>query len=158
MRMLWLYEVDMCDEVLAYHDRFSRRTPEEPYLDRLQRSREQIHQLYLKKHGELPVIAKLSDEPDEWNVYVAEFIKKHQLDEHLQEIARKLLKQAKRLRDLNRKRTRTALRKARSENNTVNVDRLEQNEMEKRIFDRLLVRGLLKLLPKEEREKHRIAP
>lgn len=123
----------------------------EEYLDRIDKTSEYMRAEYLKAHGEAPWLVKKTDEPDEWDIYVAEFIKKHKLDEPRTKRANQLLERAKKLRDYHLHKNRSKIRKAEQAGDTAKVARFE--EITQRIFERLLVRGLHKLIPRTEVRK-----
>lgn len=110
---------------------------------------EQWRGRYLKEHGEDPWLVKKSEAPDEWDLYVAKFIKKHEFDEPRIKRANELLGRAKKLRDYHKRKNRSETRKAKEAGDTEKVARYEA--VTERIFKRVLVRGLNKLIPREQR-------
>ncbi|MFQ5495867.1 MAG: hypothetical protein ACE5EX_10855, partial [Phycisphaerae bacterium] len=110
---------------------------------------------YLKKHGEAPWLVKADDKPDEWDLYVKAFMKKHKLDEARVARAQALLTRAKKLRDHYRRKQGLAEKKAArasGDGPTAAAEKKEKYEtLVQRVFDRVLVRGLEKLIPREKR-------
>lgn len=106
---------------------------------------EQWRAKYLKDHGEAPWLLSKTEEPDEWDLYVAEFIKKHKLDEPRIKRANELLERSKKLRDYHKRKNRSKIEKAKREGDEEKQAKYEA--ITRRIFDKVLVRGLNKLLP-----------
>lgn len=124
--------------------------PVEEYEKRLDLSTEIVRARYFKKHGEAPWLLTKTDEPDEWDEYVAKFIAKHKLDEARVERAQEVLKRSKVIRDQHLRKNRKAIKKAAASGDKERSAMYEK--MTKRIFDRILVRGLNRLIPKEKRQ------
>ncbi|MGB2985746.1 MAG: hypothetical protein WBE26_07660 [Phycisphaerae bacterium] len=123
----------------------------EEYLEQIDKTSEYMRAEYLKAHGEAPWLVKKTDVPDEWDIYVAEFIKKHKLDEPRTKRANELLERAKKLRDYHLHKNRSKIRKAEQAGDTAKVARYDA--ITQRIFERLLVRGLHKLIPRAGERK-----
>jgi len=119
------------------------------FLDHLRRNGEPVRAAYKKKYGEEPWLVKKSPkEKDEWDLYLEEFLAKHKLPELGIKRANEIRDQSKKLRDAYRRKNAAALRKAKEENDSRKV--AEYEGIEKRIFDRVLVRDLKRLLPDEK--------
>ena len=99
------------------------------------------------------IVAAQEDEKDAWDLYVAAFIKEHELNEPRVKRANALLDQAKKLRDHYRRKNKSDQRKAEAAGDTAKLDRVAA--IEERIFNRVLKRGLEKLLPRNERPEDR---
>lgn len=109
----------------------------------------QRREAYRKKYGEEPWLVKKSPkEKDDWDVYVDKFLAEHKLPEPGVKRANEIRDQSKKLRDGYRRKNAAALRKAKEENDSRKV--AEYEGIEKRIFDRVLVRDLKRLLPDEK--------
>ncbi len=117
----------------------------EEYLARMDRTMEQWRARYLEEHGEAPWLAKKTNEPDPWDLYVAEFIKKHKLDEPRIKQANDILKKAKKLRDYHERKNRSEIAKAQRARDEEKLAHYEQ--ISERIFQKVLVHGLEKLVP-----------
>lgn len=103
---------------------------------------------YYKKHGEAPWLALESPEKDEWDLYVEDFIKRHKLDEPRVKSAEALLKRAKGIRDAHIRRNLGEIRRAQRRGDQ---EKLAVHEAyKKRVFDRILVRGLERLIPRKK--------
>jgi hypothetical protein len=121
----------------------------EEHLQFLQRRSVQEREAYRKKYGEEPwLVKKSAKEKDEWDVYVDKFLTEHKLPEPGVKRANEIRDQSKKLRDAYRRKNAAALRKAKEENDPRKV--AEYEGIEKRIFDRVLVRDLKRLLPAEK--------
>ncbi len=104
---------------------------------------------YRKKYGEEPwLVQKSPKEKDEWDIYVDKFLAEHKLPEPGVKRANEIRDQSKKLRDAYRRKNAAPLRKAKEENDPRKV--AEYEGIEKRIFDRVLVRDLKRLLPDEK--------
>jgi len=121
----------------------------EEYLRFLERRSVQEREAYRKKYGEEPWLVKKSPkEKDEWDVYVDKFLTEHKLPEPGVKRANEVRDQAKKLRDAYRRKKAEELRKAKADIDSRKVAEYEGRE--KRIFDRVLVRGLKRLLPDDK--------
>ena len=107
----------------------------------------------LKKYSEEPWLVTKSETSGEWDLYVAEFIKKHKLDELRIKHAHELLAKSKKLRDYWRHTNRAEIAKAEKAGDTEKLEHYDA--ITQRIFDRMLVRGLKKLIP--DRPADRVA-
>ncbi len=107
---------------------------------------------YRKKYGDGPWLVKMSaKEKDEWDVYVEKFLAEHKLPEPAAKKAPEILKRAKDLRDARRRQNAAVIREAKEAGDEKKVEHFEA--LEKRIFDRMLVRNLKKLLPEKAEAK-----
>jgi len=121
------------------------------YLQFLERRSFQERERYRKKYGDEPWLAtKPVKEKDEWDVYVEKFIAEHKLPEPGVKRAREVLEQAKNLRDARRRQNASSIREAEKEKDQRKLDHFAA--VEKKMFDRVLVRNLNKLIPKKEPE------
>jgi len=119
------------------------------YVEFLRGKGAQWRETYRKKYGEEPWLVKKSPkEKDEWDVYVDKFLAEHKLPEPGVKRANEIRDQSKKLRDAYRRKNAAALRMAKEENESRKV--AEYEGIEKRIFDRVLVRDLKRLLPDEK--------
>ena len=124
----------------------------EEFLAVMDETTEQWRTRYQREHGNAPWInATKAEETDEWDRYVAAFIADHKLAKVQIELAEKILKQAKQLRDFHRRHHRADVRKAERTGDTRKTARIEA--IEERIFERVLKRGLLRILPREKRRQ-----
>ncbi len=97
---------------------------------------ENISRRYKKNHAEeyAEVLRKrAARERDDWDIYVDEFIEEHELVKPKQGIAARILGRAKTLRDIYR------------DKQTVSSEQEEYDAIEKRIFERMLVKNLKRL-------------
>jgi len=127
--------------------------PVEEYIAYLQRNNEPRRAAYKKKHGTEPWLAVASRKPkdkDEWDLYVEKFLAEHKLPEPGVERAKEILKSAKNLRDARRSQNAAKMREAQKEGDARKIEHFE--EIEKSIFDRVLVRSLKKLIPGKKEE------
>ncbi len=122
----------------------------EEHLAQMDKTMEQWRAKYLEKHGEAPWLAKKTEEPDPWDLYVTEFIKKHKLDEPRIKRANELLKNAKKLRDYRQHKNRSEIAKARRARDEEKLAHYEQ--ISERIFQKVLVYRLEKLVPREQKK------
>jgi hypothetical protein len=100
---------------------------------------------YRREHGEEPWLAtSLAKEKDEWDLYVEKFLVEHKLPEPVVKRAGEILDQAKRLREARRRQHAAQIREAKKEGHEKKLDHFE--ELERKIFDRVLVRNLNKLI------------
>jgi hypothetical protein len=115
--------------------------------------RERMREEYYKEHGQAPWLVQRWKERDEWDVYVEEFIKKHDIDGTRAEKAKDLLRRAKQLRDYQKGKSDDRINQARRENEYAKVRHFEEagEKRTQAIFDQL-VRGLEALLPMEDRK------
>ena len=121
----------------------------EEYVQIIQRGIARRREEHRKKYGEEPwLVQKSPKEKDEWDVYVDKFLAEHKLPEPGVKRANEIRDQSKKLRDAYRRKNAAALRKAKEENDSRKV--VEYEGIEKRIFERVLVRDLNRLLPEEK--------
>jgi hypothetical protein len=119
------------------------------YLQIIQRGIARRREEYRKKYGDEPwLVQKSPKEKDEWDVYVDKFLTEHKLPEPGVKRANEIRDQSKKLRDAYRRKNAAALRKAKEENDSRKV--AEYEGIEKRIFDRVLVRELKRLVQNEK--------
>lgn len=126
----------------------SKMTAEE-FTGRLDQHTVYVRARYFEKRGEEPWLVVKTGEKDEWDVYVAEFIKKHKLDEARTKRAERLLKQSKKLRDYHMLKNRSKIRSARAKGDIAKAEHYEA--VKEHIFKNVLVRGL-KLLPEKKKK------
>jgi len=120
----------------------------EQYAEVLRRQGDHVRVAYFREHGEEPWLDAPSPkekQKDEWDVYVDKFLAEHKLPEPGVKRANEIRDQSKKLRDAYRRKNAAALRMAKEENDFRKV--AEYEGIEKRIFDRVLVRDLKRLLP-----------
>lgn len=149
MDLVHLYEVAEHPDAVAKHAEFMHKTPAE-YLDWMKKGRKTYLARYAKKHGhpfEPPTV--VATDEDAWDIYVRKFIADHQLRDKREEHALGFLKRCKKLRTHHLHKHRKAIRKAELSNDADELERL--NEQVKRIFERLLKPGLMRLLTRSER-------
>ena len=123
----------------------------EQYAEILRRQGDHVREAYFREHGEKPWLDAPSPKEkkkDEWDLYVEEFLVKHKLPEPGVKRAHEIRDQSKKLRDAYRRKNAAALRKAKEENDSRKV--AEYEGIEKRIFDRVLVRELKRLVQDEK--------
>jgi hypothetical protein len=121
------------------------------YVQSLRTKGARWRETYRKKYNEEPwLVKKSAKEKDEWDVYVEKFLAKHKLPEPGVKRAHEIRDQAKKLRDAYRRKNAAALRKAKAENDPRKV--AEYEGIEKRIFERVLVRSLKKLIHEKKPE------
>ena len=146
--LVQLYGVLPDPRILELQAKLINKTVEE-YLKIIQRSIAREREEYRKKYNEEPWLVKRSPkEKDEWDVYVDKFLTEHKLPEPGVKRANEIRDQSKKLRDAYRRKNAAALRKAKEENDSRKV--VEYEGIEKRIFERVLVRDLKKLLHDEK--------
>ena len=119
------------------------------YVQSLRAKGARWREAYRKKYNEEPwLVQKSPKEKDEWDVYVEKFLTEHKLPEPGVKRANEIRDQSKKLRDAYRRKNAAALRKAKEENDSRKV--AEYEGIEKRIFERVLVRDLKKLVHDEK--------
>ena len=111
----------------------------------MQKSSAWMRREYYAEHGEAPWLSMKSTEKDEWDVYVEKFIKEHKLNEPRVKRAAEILKRAKQLRDAYTRKNITEIRKAERRNDKNKLALFDAHT--ERVFDRVLVRGLERLIP-----------
>ena len=149
MDLIHLYEVSEHPDVVAKYAEFMGKTPAE-YLAWMEKGREHYLARYALEHGkpfELPKVVTAVE--DAWDLFVRKFIADHQLLDKREEHALDLLKRCKKIRTHYLHKQRKAIRKAERTNNSTNLERL--SEPVKRIFERMLKPGLMRLLTRAER-------
>ena len=149
--LIYLYGLRPDPYILECWARSAHRTVEEE-LAIMDEAIAERRERYFREHGDKPwLMTKAPGEKDEWDLYVEAFIKKHEFDEPRVKRAHDLLDQAKKLRDHYRRKNKGDQRKAEEEGDTAKLERIAA--IEERIFNRVLKRGLEKLLPRKERPK-----
>ncbi len=120
------------------------------YLTYLSRAGEHLREQYRRKHDSEPWLIKSTPakQQDEWDTYVEKFLAEHKLPEAGVKRAHEILKQAKALRDARRRQNAIDIRQAEKENDRRRLDHFA--DLEKMIFDRVLVRSLKKLIPSQQ--------
>lgn len=83
-------------------------------------------------------------------MYVENFLAENKLPDAGVTRAKEILKQAKALRDARRKQNAAKIREAKKEGDERKLEKFE--EIEKNIFERMLVRNLKKLVPEKKAE------
>ncbi len=149
-------------KILEYWAKNTGKTVDQYIKDRFQGNhaavvRRWLQENHVEAHGEEPpwITLKNSKEKDPWDLYVDEFLKKHELPQPGVERAKKLLEEAKKLRDANRHR----VRKAEREGDRKTIERYK--EREERIYRERLVDPLDQLaatIVKENRDRQDKAP
>lgn len=126
------------------------------YYESIRRSGENWRRAYKKQHGFDPWENEVSDETgslkktkekDPWDEYVERFLSENKLPDAGVTRAKEVLKQAKSLRDARRKQNAAKIREAKKEGDERKIERFE--EIEKSIFDRMLVKNLKRLVPEK---------
>ena len=124
----------------------------EQYMEKLDQITSIWRTDYKRKYGKEPwLMTRAPDEKDGWDLYVAAFIKEHELDEPRVERAHDLLDRAKKLRDHYRRKNKSDQRKAEAAGDGAKLDHIAA--IEERIFNRVLKRGLEKILPRDKRHE-----
>ena len=145
MELIHLYGVDPHPSVTAQHA-ISMKTTPEGCLQRLRNSSPIFIARWEKKNGRKWVPPKADPKEDEWDKYVADFVSKHKLDEPRTKRAYQLLDRCKKIRRYYSNKHGSAMQKAEGEGDKAKLERYGQ--IPKRIFDRALVPGLKRLLPR----------
>lgn len=126
----------------------------EEYREFLRSAGENWRRWYKKEHGFDPMADGQSDkgnkENDPWDLYVEKFLAENKLPDAGVTRAKEILKQAKALRDARRKQNAAKIREAKKEGDERKLEKFE--EIEKNIFERMLVRNLKKLVPEKKAE------
>ena len=119
----------------------------EEYLAYLRDTGTKMRAAYVRKHGTEPWLElthpNKPGEKDEWDVYVDKFIAEHKLPEPAVKRACEVRDSAKKVRNVRRIQNRDEIRKAQREGDKKKLAYYE--EVEQRIFDKMLVRPLRKL-------------
>lgn len=146
--MLYGYNMPIDPSIVAYEMRF-RNISREEYDQQFEASRQIWFSRYKIKHGTPFQIMDLqqSTQTDEWDAYVVRFIEKHALKDMVEKQANDLLKKAKTLRDVYRRKYLKRLKQSAQATSSKNPF----ETMKKRIFERMLVRGLKRLAHKQNR-------
>ena len=143
-----LYGVLPDPRIVEMKAKLIKKTVEE-YVEIIQRGIARRREEYRKKYGDEPwLVTKSPKGKDEWDVYVEKFLTEHKLPEPGVKRANEIRDQSKKLRDAYRRKNAAALRKAKEENDSRKV--AEYEGIEKRIFDRVLVRELKRLVQDEK--------
>lgn len=130
----------------------TRQQSVEEYRDFLRRSGETWRAWYKRDHGfdpwEEEIDPKKSTDKDPWDEYVEKFLAENKLPDAGVTRAKEILKQAKSLRDARRKQNAAKIREAKREGDQRKLEKFE--DIEKSIFDRMLVRNLKRLVPEKK--------
>ncbi len=146
--LLELYGVLPDPRIVEMLAELTGKTTEE-YGQMMQRGIARRREEYRKKYGEEPwLVQKSPTEKDEWDVYVDKFLAAHKLPEPGVKRAHEIRDQSKKVRDAYRRKNAAELRKAKADNDSRKVAHYEG--IEKRIFERVLVRSLKKLVRGEK--------
>lgn len=148
--LLRLYGVRPDRRILEFNVEGMGITVEE-YLAQLDQITAQARDSYYAKHGEAPWLSVKSTEKDEWDLYVEEFIKEHKFDEPRVKRAKEILKRAKQLRDVYKRKNITEIRKAQRYGDRKKLAMFEAHT--EAVFDKVLVSGLKKLVPEKTKTK-----
>lgn len=147
--LLWLDPTIMDDRIAQSMVEGTGQTVEE-YRARLRQSGDALRERYKREYGEELKVKKV-DEEDPWVVYTNTFVKKHEFDEAAEKRARVTCDRAISLRDSLKLRDAAKIREARREGNKRKLDEIE--EREKKVFERMLVKPLDKMLATFEKKK-----
>lgn len=147
--LLWLDPMIMDDRIAQTMAEGSGQTVEE-YRARLRQSGDALRERYKREYGEELKVKKV-DEEDPWVVYTNTFVKKHEFDEAAEKRARVTCDRAISLRDSLKLRDAAKIREAKREGNKRKLDEIE--EREKKVFERMLVKPLDKMLATLEKKK-----
>jgi len=143
-----LYGVLPDPRIVEIKAKLIKKTVDE-YVEIIQRGIARRREEYRKQYGEEPwLVQKSPKEKDEWDVYVEKFLTQHKLPDPAVKRANEIRDQSKKLRDAYRSKKAEELRKAKADIDSRKVAEYEGSE--KRIFDRVLVRGLKRLLPDDK--------
>ncbi len=147
--MVHLYDELPDPKVQALLAEFFHFRSADEYVAYLRRVGKTIQDAYWEKYRSRPWvdigIVKDPEEKDPWDEYVDRFLEEHKLPDAGVQRARKIGKSAKRLRDIRRAQYRWKIEKVRREGDTRIL--VHYADAEKRIFDRMLVRPLDRLVP-----------
>ncbi len=146
--LIYIYGVRPDPRIVEMLAKSSRMTVDQ-YYALIDQTAEWVRDEYYEKHGEAPWLTMKSAEKDEWDVYVEKFIKKHKLDKPRVKRAGEILKRAKGLRDSHIRKNRREIRKAERRGDQEKLASYEAYT--KRVFDKVLVRTLERLIPRKEK-------
>jgi len=147
-KLVYLDGVDPDPVVVARQAKWMKITNEE-YLEKVERSRPIMRARWEKENGPYVDLIKADGKEDAWDRYAAEFIKTNKLDAKRRDKAMEILEKSKKIRDFHARKNQAKIRKAEKENDERKLKAYES--IKTRIFERVLVRGLQKLLPRTKR-------
>ncbi len=130
-RLKYLYDVPLHPDVIEKSASFEK-TSVKDYLAKIARNSKQYKLNHAEEYAEL-LKKRSADEKDEWDAYTDQFVAEHKLGNPKAAVAGKILAAAKKLRNVYR------------DKQTVSSEKARYDAIEKRIFDRLLVRNLKRL-------------
>jgi len=146
--LVYLNGVDPDPIVVERQAKWSHLTPEE-YLEQLEKSSRPIMRArWERDHGFAYVpTTRTATEEDPWDLYLERFIAEHKLSKPALSRAEKLLKKAKTMRDVHRRKKASELKEAERAGDKAKI--AEYNDREDQIFKKALTHPLDELAAKE---------
>ncbi len=131
LKLRYLYDMPRHPDVVKRQAQFLQKSVRE-ILEHGLRKAKQYKIDHAAEYAEL-LRKRAAQEKDEWDAYTEKFIREHKLSKPKKALAERILGSAKKLRDVYR------------DKQTASSEKARYDAIEKRIFDRLLVRNLRRL-------------